>query len=105
MALSKTAAIREASRYCSIYGSGTSWTVTGPYQVSNPNGPYTESHTNSYEKARSIRTKWRAELALHFMDQDSRIANVELDQYDVWRHSDNSVRAIVTRALAMPSAD
>lgn len=75
--LSKTAAIREASTHCSISGRGTSWTIYGPYSSSNPSGPSTESHADSYPKALKIRAAWRARIALHLMgrlNDDTRFA-------------------------------
>lgn len=77
MSMSKTAAIREASKYCSISGRGTSWTVYGPYRSSQPDGPSTESNADSYTKALLIRSAWRARIALHFMgrlDEDTKFA-------------------------------
>lgn len=65
--MSITAAIREASRHCTIAGAGTSWHIYGPYRVADLRGPSTELHADSYTKALRIRTGWRAEIALVLM--------------------------------------
>lgn len=73
--MSKTAAIREATGYVSIAGSGTSYHVYGPYDSGNPRGPSTEVTADSYSKALRIRTAWRARIALALMgrlDADTR---------------------------------
>lgn len=70
-ALSKTAAIKKASTVVSIWGSGTSWTVCGPYYDADLSGPSTERHVNSYTKARIARTAWRASIALALMGINS----------------------------------
>lgn len=65
--MSKTAAIREATGYVSIAGSGTSYHIYGPYRCDNPRGPSTEATADSYSKALRIRTAWRAQIALAMM--------------------------------------
>ena len=69
--LSKTAAIKEARGYVSIHGSGTSWSICGPYRTSDPDGPYTEVHTCGYSEAVQIRKIWTVELALWYMGKDT----------------------------------
>ena len=70
-ALSKTAAIKKASTVVSIWGSGTSWTVCGPYYATDLSGPSTERNEVSYTKARLTRTAWRASIALALMGINS----------------------------------
>jgi hypothetical protein len=67
MSLSKTAAIRQSQRTVSIHGRGTSWTIVGPHRYNDPKGPYTEMTADSYTKARTIATTWRARVALALM--------------------------------------
>lgn len=45
-------------------GSGTSWTVHGPYFRNLPLGSRTERHCSSYAQAVANRTQWVAEVAL-----------------------------------------
>lgn len=78
-ALSKTAAIREASKHVSISGRGTSWHIYGPYRASEPSGPSTEHHADSYTKAVRIRAAWRAEIALHYMGALTEDASYAVD--------------------------
>lgn len=65
--ISKTEAMRIAAKTVSIHGSRTSWTIIGPYGYSNPKGPYTELHRDSYAKARRCATAWRARIALNLL--------------------------------------
>jgi hypothetical protein len=67
MALSKTAAIREARTCVSIDGRGTSWNVYGPYRNSDLSGPSTSLSAASYEQARRMRATWVADIALTLM--------------------------------------
>lgn len=99
-AISKTAALREASRYTNIYGRGTSWTVTGPYRCSEPDGPGTSHSCDSYTKAAACRALWTAEVALCLMGRADLLDALGLDDNDAWRNSDNSARGRVSRVLA-----
>jgi hypothetical protein len=67
MNISKTAAIKSASTSVSIHGSGTSWTVIGPYHSSEPKGPYTEVQYTSYTKALRAAASWKACVACALM--------------------------------------
>jgi len=49
-------------------GSGTSWTVYGPYTRNMPNGARAEHSASSYAQARAARTVWVAEVALALLD-------------------------------------
>ena len=58
MTMSKTAAIRATKNSISIWGAGSSWTISGPYdKLSAP----------SYASARLKATEWRAALVLGLM--------------------------------------
>lgn len=65
MTMSKTAAIRATKNSISIWGAGTSWTISGPYD--KPGGPSTERSAPSYASARLKATEWRAALVLGLM--------------------------------------
>ena len=65
MTMSKTAAIRATKNSISIWGVGTSWTISGPYD--KPGGPSTERSAPSYASARLKATEWRAALVLDLM--------------------------------------
>jgi hypothetical protein len=67
MNMSKTAAIKEASKSVFIYGSGTSLSVVGPYRASEPSGPYTELQYTSYTKALRSAASWKATIAVALM--------------------------------------
>lgn len=65
--MTKTAAIAAARQHCAIWGRGTSWTVSGPYYHSQPDGPTTEHQCSSYARAVAIRTTWRARIAISLL--------------------------------------
>ena len=65
--ISKAEAMRIAANAVSIHGSRTSWTIVGPYKNSDPRGPSTELHVDSYAKARRSATAWRARIALNLL--------------------------------------
>jgi hypothetical protein len=67
MNMSKTAAIKEASKSVSIHGQGTSWMVIGPYRASEPSGPYTEQQYSTYTKALRAAASWKATIAVALM--------------------------------------
>lgn len=60
MTMSKTASIRATKNSISIWGAGTSWTISGPYGTLG--GPHL-----SYASARLKATEWRAALVLDLM--------------------------------------
>lgn len=64
MAMSKTAAIDMATRRVQIQRFGSGWQVIGPYRYSQPSGPTTSVNVDSYEKARTRRAKWAANVAI-----------------------------------------
>jgi hypothetical protein len=65
MTMSKTAAIRATKNSISVWGAGTSWTISGPYDTLG--GPSTERSAPSYASARLKATEWRATLLLDLM--------------------------------------
>lgn len=65
MTMSKTAAIRATKNSISIWGAGTSWTISGP--CDKLGGPSTERSAPSYTSARLKATEWRAALVLDLM--------------------------------------
>lgn len=77
--MSKTNAIALARSYVSIHGSGTSWSVFGPYQSSMPDGPSTERCADSFNFARRIASAWIANIALHLMGRASVNAYFAID--------------------------
>ena len=98
-ALSKTAAIRESQGVGGISGRGTSWQIYGPYRITEPNGPSTTAHADSYRKARMIATKWRAEVALYLMGCWNEDVDYAVDNHgqDPW--ADHSLQAFIAAGL------
>jgi hypothetical protein len=79
--MKKTEAIAIARKAVSApIGSGTSWTLYGPYYSDKPNGPSTENRASSYWQARAKRTEWVAHIALVLMGYDSTDAAVETNE-------------------------
>lgn len=87
-ALSKTAALREASTAVSIHGRGTSWTIICPHDKID--GPSTELRADSYALARAKAARAKASIALTLMGQWS-------DRADEAMYNADDVRD--TRAL------
>lgn len=67
--MNKTQALRTASRAVSYWGSGTSWTISCPWDRANPQGPSTEIQCDSHAKARITACRIRAGIALALMGQ------------------------------------
>ena len=95
-ALSKTAAIRETANAISITGRGTSWQVIGPHNFDNMRSPSTTINTTSYTKARTVATKWRAQIALHMMGLLSDNVIWAVEEHDAWRGGGRLVDYIAT---------
>jgi hypothetical protein len=74
------AAIKAARKHVSISGSRASWHVYGPYRSSDPSGPSTEITCDSYTKARTRRTAWRAAIALALMGKLTEETEFEVEQ-------------------------
>jgi len=66
MALTKTQAIKTARGYVStpIRCDDRAYVVCGPWDDNKPNGPSTEYQANNYFRARTVRTRWVARVAL-----------------------------------------
>lgn len=95
---SKTVAIRAAQQLVSLpFGSRTSWTVVGPYRSSDPHGPRTEGHADSYAKAVRMRSAWVARLAVSLMDRPEIIDTVD---WIIESRGPMPVAALVSAALA-----
>ena len=85
-AMSKSAAIRETANTISITRrGGTSWEVLGPHSVEHLCGPSTVISATSYIKARTVATKWRAQIALHMMGLLSEDVIWAVEEHDAWR--------------------
>lgn len=93
---SKTAAITAARKHGGIWGHGTSWTVSSPYDVTDPDGAVSETRRDSYAAARFFLTRERARIALallgRYQDQDA-VMRLEMSP-------DQSLRGIVDYVLA-----
>ena len=99
MNLSKSAALRCASKYVSVSGRQTSWTVHAPYYNDQIQGPRTEINTSSYTKARAIAAAKKSHLALHLMGRATEDALTEME----WAH-DNGCNNTVDLLAAGLSA-
>ena len=96
--MKKTAALRLASQHVSVVGRGTSWTTITPWRFSDPTGPYTETHSDSYVKARIIARTANARIALHFMGMATQ-ENIESIEYASYQFS-GTARELLNTALA-----
>lgn len=67
MHLSRTAAIKTASRYVTIGAHGRQYVVYHPHSFDNLDGPNTHGNPRDYWQALAARTRMRADLALHLM--------------------------------------
>lgn len=101
MALSKTAAIREARGLVGlpIRRSATDYVVYGPWDDSDPHGPSTEYQADSYHKAAAARTRWVARVALGLMGRLGADAKSTIE-YESYRGYSNRVEDLVSAALA-----
>lgn len=102
--LSKSAALREATAYVSIAGSGTSYHIYGPYRAAEPRGPSTEVTATSYVQAVRIRSGWRAEIALAMMGRLDEDAHWALERAKNDPYGDHSTRALVDYVLRQIAA-
>lgn len=97
MSMSKTAAIKAARNAVgSPCGRGTSWQVYGPYYSTEEGlrGPSCSANADSYWKARAVRTRWVASLALQLMGWNSESAEWEIQD------ATGSVDDIISGALS-----
>ena len=96
--MNQTAALRAASQYVSVVGRGTNWTIISPWRFAEPRGPSTETHSDSYAKARIIARTATARIALHFMGLASQ-ENIESIEYASYQFS-GTARELLNTALA-----
>lgn len=102
MSLSKSAAIRAARAFCSIYSQGGDYIISGPYRLTELGGAYTTMQRHSFIDALRARAIWRAEIAMYLMGEASRVCNVEIAAQD-WRLG-CTLPGLVKRALEMSPA-
>ena len=88
--MTQKAAIALARTHVSIGGSGTSWTIYSPYDSRDPSGPSTESHADSYLKARLKATSRKAGIALALLGRldDESSFEVEHEMNEPWGEHD-----------------
>jgi hypothetical protein len=98
--LSKAAAIKASAGTASIFGSGTSWQIYGPYTVTEPNGPSTSNNADSYDKARRIATQWRAEVALAMMGCWSHDVQIAVDHHSQNPWTPKTIGAYIDAGVA-----
>lgn len=98
MTMKKTAALLAASQHVSVVGRGTSWTTITPWRFSDPTGPSTKTHSDSYPKARIIARTANARIALHFMGMATQ-ENIESIEYASYQFS-GTARELLNTALA-----
>jgi len=96
--MKKTAALRAASQYVSVVGRGTNWTIISPWRFAEPRGPSTETHSDSYAKARIIARTATARIALHFMGLATR-ENIESIDYTSYSGFYGTARELLDTAL------
>lgn len=98
--LSKTAAIKTASRAISITRSAWNWRVIGPFRDDGitRHQHHRERTARDYWDARIQRTRWVAQLALHLMGRDP---HGEYFYIAVYKHCESSVHGIVDTALRL----
>ena len=91
--MNKTDALRRASRAVSIWGRGTSWTISCPWDYADVSGPSTELNCDSYAKARRAAARIRAGIALALMGRYTDDSAYALDMHA------GSARELVNKAL------
>jgi len=96
--MKKTAALRAAAQHVSVVGRGTSWTTITPWRFTEPKGPSTETHSDSYTKARIIARNSTARIALHFMGLATP-ENIESIEYASYQFN-GTARELLNTALA-----
>ena len=99
MALTKTAAIREARTCVSLpkRRSATDYVVYAPYYDHKPSGPSTELQSDSYPKALARRTEKVAHIALALMGVNA------ADLYLEAGHHGTTVEALVASGIRQVS--
>ena len=67
--MNRTSALALATRSVSFYGRGNDWTVSCPWDRTNPTGPSTTYNCTSYTQARQSAARTRARVALAALGQ------------------------------------
>lgn len=100
----RTAAIKAARGYVSHphRRSRTDYVVYGPYYTDGPDGPSTEMTADSYPKARAMRSRKVATIALHLMGVASMDARAAVHCYD--GRDTPTIDALVKAGLAAHAA-
>jgi hypothetical protein len=96
--MNRTKALALATRAVSIWGRGTDWTVSCPWDRTNVSGPSTHIACNSYAQARHTAARIRAGIALALLGQYTDDAAAYLSQLD------GSARDIVAHVLEVSRA-
>jgi hypothetical protein len=91
--MNKTEALARASRAVSIWGQGTSWTVSCPWDRADVGGPSTTINCDSYAKARHAAARIRAGIALALMGRYTYESAYALDMHA------GRARELVNKAL------
>ena len=97
--MKKTTALLAAAQHVSVVGRGSSWTTITPWRFTDPAGPYTETHSDSYPKARIIARTATARIALHFMGLATQ-ENIESVEYASYSGFVGTARELLNTALA-----
>jgi len=91
--MSKTEALKRASRAVSMWGQGTNWTICCPWDRADVGGPSTTINCDSYAKARHAAARIRAGIALALMGRYTDDCAYALDMHA------GSARDLVNKAL------
>ena len=78
--MNRTQALAIASRAVSLWGRGTRWTVSHPWDRTDPAGPSTTYSCNSYAQARLSAARTRARVALALLGQYNHDTECTLSQ-------------------------
>ena len=78
--MNRTAALAIATRAVSLWGRGTDWTVSCPWDRTNPSGPSTHIACSSYAQARQAAARARAGIALALLGQYNDETAVEIER-------------------------
>ena len=70
MTLTKTAALRQASRLIKLRRFGRQWQLAHPWRMDDPAGPWTTGQPRDWSRARRRLTEARAEYALSLMGHE-----------------------------------
>ncbi len=96
---SLSAAIRLSIGCVSVHGSGTSWVIIGPYNVSDQYGPRAEATATSYRLAVKKATEWRSCIVLSLMGQYTDDAMYAVENALTDPYADHTIRGFISAAL------